>query len=326
MASPLKLPLIFVVAISGLALFTDHFREPVQTRNAALRYWQAFSELHDPAEDQAVAESLEKVAAGNAPWDDVLGPLVEKNTFAIEIMQRATKLPECDWGLDYDLGPRVPIAYIPKARVLARLNTLYGIRAEAKGDAQTAMDTWMAGIRFSEHVTHGGSLIFSLVAAKSLIANFRALTYAVQHGPTRWSAEQRKEVAQQIQSLPETGFDWGQALFYEEIPLDVVVQQMKSVKNPAEYFRQVTGNPSNVDFSAPSATDTAAFHKVMSAAEDALRESPEVADAQLRLLQEQEQKFHPFYRQVTPSLTRINEARKEVLEARQELLSALTAR
>jgi hypothetical protein len=319
-----KLPLIFVLAISGLALFTDHFWEPVQTRNAALRYWQAFSELRDSAEDHAVAESLERVAAGNVPWDDVLAPVVEKNTFAIEIMQRATKLPECDWGLDYELGPRAPIAYVPKARVLARLNTLYGIRAEARGETQTAIDAWMAGIQFSEHVTHGGSLIFSLVAAKSLIANFHALTYSVQHGANRLSAEQRKQVAQKIQSLPETGFDWGQALAYEEIPLDVVVKQMKSVKNPAEYYRQLTGKPSNVDFSAPSATDIVAFHKLMSAAQEALRESPEVAEARLPLLQEQVQKLHPFYRQVTPSLTRINDARKEVFQARQELLSALT--
>ena len=57
-------------------------------------------------------------------------------------MQRATMLPECDWGLEYSLGPHTPIPFVQNsARALGRLNTLYGIRLAAKGDTRKAVDT-----------------------------------------------------------------------------------------------------------------------------------------------------------------------------------------
>src|ERR1700737_2155768 len=119
---------------------------PIQTRNAPLRYWMAFAELQDPPADKATADLLEKTAAGQATWDEAkLGPILNKNEDAILTMQRATKLPECDWGLEYERGPSASIAYVPRARVLARLNTLYGLRMAARGRTQEAIDTWLAG-------------------------------------------------------------------------------------------------------------------------------------------------------------------------------------
>jgi len=199
--------------VAGAALFfvagTAHAQSgvPPETRNAALRYWLAFADLQDPPTDKATAELLEKTAAGEAAWDETkLGPILDKNETAIWRMQRATKLPECDWGLEYDLGPRASIAYVPKARVLARLNTLDGMRLAAKGDSQKAVETWLAGIRFSQHLTKGGSLIFSLVAKMGLTSNFRALTQAAQNGTL--TDAQKKQIESVVRALPETGFDW----------------------------------------------------------------------------------------------------------------------
>ena len=303
-----------------------HSQQLPQTRNAALRYWQAFGELQDPPGDKATADTLEKVSAGDAPWNDSLSPIIEKNAFAIEIMQRATRLPECDWGLEYDLGPRASIAYVPRARVLARLNTVYGVRAETQGDTQKAVDTWIAGIHFAQHLSHGGTLIFSLVAAKGLVSNLHELASAAEQRPTRVSAEQRKQVLTVVKQLPETGLDWSQALAYEESPLDVTVKQMRQVNNPAQYFQELMGRPAPANFSVPNSDDTAAFHKLMQAAEEALRESPNAAQPRLQSLERDVQGLHPFYREVTPSFTRINDSRNQVLEARQRLLSALNSR
>ena len=143
-------------AVVGVALLfaavTSHAQSkvPTEARNAALWYWLAFADLQDPPTDKATAELLEKTAAGEAAWDEAkLDPILDKNETAIWRMQRATKLPECDWGLEYDLGPRASIAYVPKARVLARLNTLEGMRLAARRETQKAVDTWLAGIRFS---------------------------------------------------------------------------------------------------------------------------------------------------------------------------------
>jgi hypothetical protein len=301
-------------------------QQPPQTRNAALRYWQAFGELQDPPGDKATADMLEKISAGDAPWNDSLSPIIEKNAFAIEIMQRATRLPECDWGLEYDLGPRASIAYVPRARVLARLNTVYGVRAETQGDTQKAADTWIAGIHFAQHLSHGGTLVFSLVAAKGLVSNLHELASAAEHRPTLVSAEQRKQILTLVKQLPETGFDWSQALAYEESPLDIAVKLMREANNPAQYFQELMGRPAPANFSVPNSDDTAAFHKLMKAAEEALRESPDAARLRLQPLEHDVQGLHPFYREVTPSFTRINDSRKQVLEARQRLLSALNSR
>src|SRR5690348_15444451 len=168
MLTKTKLILAMCILLSGSTSFAQT-KPVIETRNAALRYWLAFAELQDPPTDQATKDLLEKTAAGEIPWDEAkLGPIIEQNETAILMMQRASKLPECDWGLEYDRGPRASIAYAPRARVLAKLNTLYGMRLAAKGDSQRAVDTWLSGIRFSQHLAQGGTLIFSLIAKMGL--------------------------------------------------------------------------------------------------------------------------------------------------------------
>src|SRR5437879_10793500 len=219
----LKVAAVFVL-ISAVAGW-GQTKLPPETKNAALRYWLAFADLQDLPTDKATGELLEKTAAGEAAWDEAkLGPILDKNETAIWRMQRATKLPECDWGLEYDLGPRASIAYVPKARVLARLNTLDGMRLAAKGESQKAVETWLAGIRFSQHLTKGGTLIFSLVAKMGLISNFHALTQAAQSGAL--SGGQKKQIEAGVRALPETGLDWGEALGYEEGRLNVGVREV----------------------------------------------------------------------------------------------------
>ena len=300
-------------------------KAPPETRNAALRYWLAFADLQDAPADKATSELLEKTAAGEAAWDEAkLGPILDKNETAIWRMQRATKLPECDWGLEYDLGPRASIAYIPKARVLARLNTLDGMRLAAKGNTQKAVETWLAGIRFSQHLTRGGSLIFSLVAKMGLISNFHALTQAAQSGAL--NHDQRKQIEAAVRALPETGFDWGEALRNEEVPLTVAVRQITEAVNPAAYYQEMMDKPAPTDFTVPKASETAAFHKLMNSAEEALRLPPGAAGERLKTLQNGVLTLHPFFREVTPSLTHINDARIEVGAARQKLLQAVSAK
>ncbi|HEV1996387.1 MAG TPA: hypothetical protein VGR03_18780 [Candidatus Acidoferrum sp.] len=317
-----------VVGVALLfAAVTAHAQSkvPPETRNAALRYWLAFADLQDPPADKATAELLEKTAAGEAAWDEAkLGPILGKNETAIWRMQRATKLPDCDWGLEYDLGPRASIAYVSKARVLARLNTLDGMRLAAKGDSQKAVETWLAGIRFSQHLTRGGSLIFSLVAKMGLISNFHSLTQAAQSGALK--GEQRKQIEAAVRALPETGFDWGEALRYEEDPLNVAVKQMAEATSLAAYYQEMMDKPAPKDFTLPKAPEIAAFHKLMNSAEEALRLPPDAASERLKTLQDSVKSLHPFFRDTTPSFTRINDARIEVQTARAQLLKALAGK
>jgi hypothetical protein len=318
-----------IFMILALCLFAAPARAqskfPQETRNAALRYWLAFADLQDPPADKTTTELLEKTAAGEAPWDEAtLGPILDKNQDAIWRMQRATKLPDCDWGLEYDLGPRASIAYVPKARVLARLNTLYGMRLAAKGDTQKAVDTWLAGIRFSQHLTSGGSLIFSLVAKMALVSNFHALTQAAQGGAL--SDAQRKHVAAVVHALPEAGLDWDQALRYEEDSLDGVIAQMKQAPSPSAYYQAMIEKPASENFTVPTASEIAAFHKLMAAAKETLRLPPDKARGKLKSLQDSVKTLHFFFQETTPSFTHINDARVQIQGAREKLLQAVSSR
>ncbi len=309
----------------GAAFTSAQAKRPAETRNAALRYWMAFAELQDPPTDKATAELLEKTAAGEAPWDEAkLGPILDKNEDAILAMQRATKLPECDWGLEYERGPRASIAYAPRARVLGRLNTLDGIRLSANGKTQEAIDTWLAGVRFSQHLARGGGLIFSLIAKMTMLSNFHALTQSAQ--ARGWSNLQRKQVEDVIHALPETGFDWAEALGYEQAVLEQSAAQMAQANDPTVYYQEMMGQAAPAGFEVPRPSDAAAFQKLMAAAQAALRLPPQQAQDRLKALQDSVKTLQPFYQQTTPSLTRINDSRAEVQATRETLLNTLSAK
>ena len=71
---------------------------------------------------------------------------------------------ECDWGLEYELGPAMPIPPYAKARVLGNLNVLYGMRQAAHHEHEEArVETWLAGVKFAEQLPHGMSLIGMVV-------------------------------------------------------------------------------------------------------------------------------------------------------------------
>jgi len=317
-----KQTLLFLIVLifCGIPTTAQTQRHP-STLNAALRYWLAFSDLQDPPSDKATADLLEKTAAGEAVWDEAkLGPILDQNSEAIQRMQRATTLPECDWGLEYELGPAASIAHVPRARVLARLNTLYGMRAASKADSKTAVETWLDGMRFSQHLSQGGSLIFLLVAKSALLSNFQAIMQAIQNG--QLDSAQRNQISVAVRALPESAFDWSQALALEQESLDIAAKHLPDAPNPRAYFEELTGNAAPQNFAAPNASDAAAFHKLMNSAEAALRLSPHQAAEKLKSIQEVVQSLHPFYKSLTPSLTRINDSRLEIATAREKLLAS----
>jgi hypothetical protein len=295
---------------------------PPETRNAALRYWLAFADLQDPPSDKSTQDLLEQTAAGETPWDEAkLGTILDQNEQAIQEMQRATKLPECDWGLEYSRGPQASIAHVPRARVLARLNTLYGMRLMAKGQVQAALDAWLDGIRFSQHLAQGGTLIFKLVARMSLLSSFEALTRAAQSG--QLDDTQKHEIAAAARALSGDGFDWSEAMEFEEASLEVAVRQMQQAANPAAYYQEMTGKPAPPNFSVLGLKDLAACRSLFSGAEAALRLPPEQTQARLQELQKQVARLQPFFQDTIPSLAKINDARAELEASRAKLLSAL---
>lgn len=187
--------------------------EPAKTTNAALRYWIAFAAMQNPPADAPTANLLEQVATGVAPWDEArLGSILQQNKEAIETMQRATRLPDCDWGLEDDRGQ--PLRHLGKGRALARLNVLYGARLAASGEIDKAVDAWLAGFRFSRDLSRDGALIGALVGAASLSVHLDALIRSVGEGKA--SASLLTRVNDAVRNLPPYGIDWSRSLVSEE--------------------------------------------------------------------------------------------------------------
>jgi hypothetical protein len=298
---------------------------PPQTRNAALRYWLAFAEMQDPPADKATQELLEKTSAGEAPWDETkLGPILDANDGAIRMMQRATKLPECDWGLEFDRGWRAELPNLARARVLARLNELAGMREMAKGDSHAAVDAWLAGVRFSQGLATGGPLIFALVAKSALMPDLRVLASETQKG--HLSTTQRKQVWTSLNALRTDGFDWPAAWRLEELTGEQFLVEVRTSANPKTTYEAAMGQPFPAGAKIPDAADTDRFREYMKSVQAALDLPPTIAKTRLVALEPQKEALPEAVRRLIPSAEKLNANRLEVFSARKDLLDALTTR
>ena len=315
--------LIFVLLMFAFASRASaQLQYPPDTKNAALRYWVAFAEMKDIPADKATQDLLEKTLSAQALWDEKeIAPILDANKFAIDIMQRATKLPDCDWGLEYKQGASASIAYAPRARALSRLNTLEGMRQLAGGNTQSATDTWLAGVRFSQDLAHGGSLIFALMAKNALLANLRALTLAAANG--QLTVAERQQVITAVHALPEGAFDWSATWGVESATLDHVLHELQTASDPRGVYQEMMGSTAPAKGLPPSAQDIQAFEAYMRAVQAALKESPEKAKVRLEGLEAKRAALPEVEQQMIPNPLKSNQARIDIAQARAELLQAL---
>jgi len=300
-------------------------KPPVETRNAALRYWMAFAEMHDPPADRFTQELLEKVSIGQASWDEAkLGRILDSNAEAIRTMQRATTLPECDWGLEYSRGPRAPVAYLARARVMARLATLQATREMAAGDSDLAVDHWLSGIRFAVHLAKGGTLISTLTGKNVLLPNLRMLTVEAKKG--RLTEAQVKQIVALVGALPQDVFDWASAWENEEIGIEAFLKELKTSKTPRAVYEASMGEAMPEEAVALSSEHLNVFRDYMAAAKTALKFPPDAAQKRLTAVETQRQALSELAQRITPSPKKVNESRSEVVAARKVLLEALGAK
>jgi hypothetical protein len=219
----------FTTCLIAAFLLVSRADAQAPSTNAALRYWMAFAVMHDPPADKATAELLDRIAAGTEPWDEgKLGKLLDDNREALEMMRRATMLPSCDWGLEYELGSKTPIAHLAKARVLGRLNGVAASRLAARGQLARAIDLWIAGVRFSQHVARDGTLISLLSARLSLSPSLKALARVAAQA----DAAHRQAIAAVVRAIPEAGFDWADAMRREADVLATAKRRDPKVNAP----------------------------------------------------------------------------------------------
>jgi hypothetical protein len=280
---------------------------PVETDNAALRYWVALAEVREPPDDDATRHLLGETITGRVAWDEAkLGPILDSNFGALRTMQRATKLPECNWGFDYRNGATTPIWFGMRAGLLSHLNKLQGIREMAHGDSRTAVDTWLAGVHFGQDVSRSGPVITALIAHTIILDNLNPLRDSVRQG--KLNEEQKTELSVVVKTMREDGFDWGAAWGVEFAIGDQFLQ-----KSPT------TGKPESDD-------EIRAYEEYMLAAQAALREPPAEAKSRIADLDSKLGRLGKVEQNLTPSLRGTNEARISLATAHQELMQALSTK
>jgi len=295
-----------------------------ESNNAALRYWVALVEMRDnPLVVEPTQKMLLAVMKGETAWnEEKMGPVLDVYADSIQTMQRGTKLPDCNWGLDYQLGNLKLIQTLMRSRGLEELNTVEGVRQLAKGDSKVAAETWRAGIRFSQDLGRSGPLINAMVGSALLMDELHAMAnYA---GPGKLQEAQREELYAAVKAMPEDGFDWGLAWGVEYAIGDQFLQQLRTSSNPkAIYEKYGIDVPKGLP---PTTEEIRAYEEYMLAAQAALREPTAEAKARaddleskLRRLGEPEQLLAPAFRPT-------NDARVRVATQRGELMRALTSK
>jgi hypothetical protein len=295
---------------------------PPETRNAALRYWTAFAEMQDPLADMEARKLIEKTVAGETAWSETtLGAVLDANADAIQTLQRATKLPECDWGLEYRKGSRAQVTLFIRGRALAGLNTVEGMRRMAKGDSQGAVNAWLEGIHFSQDVARGEPLIFTLVAMRMMLPNLRALNERTIRG--QLSEAQKKEVYAAVSALPEDGLDWRGAWQLEDAAGEQFLEELRPSKNPGAGYEEM-GMPVPEKGIPPTMQEIQGYREYMLAVQAALREPPAKAKALIDGLEPKRSTFGEVEQNLIPNPQGINAARIELMTARTELMQTLS--
>jgi hypothetical protein len=294
--------------------------------NAALRYWMAFAQMNDSPISTEDAAQMDAIVSGKAPWDEQkFGPLVEQNKDAIETMIRGTQLPYCEWGLEYKLGPDAPIAHLPKARALARLNRLYAERLASSGDYDGSVRATIAGIHFAQHLTNNASFFGALTAKVALVIQLDQAGQLASSG--RLSSAQLAALRAVVQSLPEGGFRWQNAAFTEGWAIRRSMTILSEAADPKALYQAWFGNSAPEGFRAPSYKDKDDLDFVMGKLyAKLLGMPPDVASAQLPALQKQIAALNPVIQMAIPNPARMIAARAEVIKAQREAEGALGMR
>lgn len=213
--------------------------------NAALRYWSAFAEMQDSVISDLQAKELNAVLDGTAPYEDLkYKDLVAANRSALETMARGTAIPNCDWAVDYALGPDAPVEYVRKGLTLGRLNVLYAFHLLQNGDKDAAVHALAVGVRFSHDIANGGTLFATLVAKNLLVTHLRGMEFALHM--EQLSASQKSVLLKALSQLGPDGLDWRSAVKREfEVPIPGLdAKASASLPQIASAYDSVFNDPS----------------------------------------------------------------------------------
>ena len=292
------------------------------SQNAALRYWMAFALMNDSTLSKEETAKLEAVVTGSSPWDEAqFGALVDQNNEALRTMIRGSHLSYCDWGIEYSLGPDAPVAYLPKARTLARLNVLYARRLASQGNYDAATEALTAGIRFAQHLSQNASFFGALMAKTAFGIHLAAIKQLADGG--HFSRSNIVALQNSVRALPNDGLDWGSAAKVEAGAIHQAMLTLSHSTSPESLYTAWFSRPAPRDFRAPDTKNIAALDGVMTTYAEVLTLPSSQAQSRLISLNQQIAKADPVGALMVPNPTRMLAARTELISAVQDTKTAL---
>lgn len=302
----------------GIAQHSDATRQ-----NAALRYWMAFAEMSNPILSSQDATTMDAVLRGASPWNEqALGFLVKENQPALETMIRASQLPVCDWGIEYERGPEAPIAHLPKARALARLNALYVRHLASTRDFSKAVRALAAGFRFAQHLAENAPFLGALLAKDALVPHLIVAKELVANQQVTYS--DRRMLQQVLSSLPEGGSSWAAAARLEGQSAHLALLRLSQSADPHSFYRVWFGQEPPSSFRAPGPQDMTALNDAMTLYASLLAMPAERSLTEIALLEERLSQLSPVARLMVASPRRLIEARLQVASLQKEVQTLLS--
>jgi hypothetical protein len=128
--------------------------------NAALQYWQAFSQLPTLSKEQ---EKLLAELQTASIDDPAVNKLLDVSQQSLMFLHRGAQLKKCEWGLDYNDGISMLMPHLGKARELGRLAALDAKRAFEQGNWKAGRRDLISMMTLARHASEDPVIIGVLV-------------------------------------------------------------------------------------------------------------------------------------------------------------------
>ena len=152
--------LLALLSNTGLSLAGEsETAAPGLARNAALTYWRAFALSPEMTKEDYNIISPRPGTAPPKVSPEKKAELVKEWETALRLMHEAVAIPQCDWGIDYDMKNEpwsVQVPYLSKGRELARAAAFRAKCFWEKGQRKEAADDLRATLIMARQVGNDG--------------------------------------------------------------------------------------------------------------------------------------------------------------------------
>jgi len=163
--------LVKTTCILLITLTSASLVEAYPPDNAAVLYYKAFLILKEPS--QEVKEMMADMRHGKIKANDQVRQCLEENRYALEFVETAADVRECDWGHDTSRGLGVLMPELSKVRSTAFMLTANAQILAEEGDYRAALARCLTIHKMARHVSDSLLISYLVSTALNSLANER---------------------------------------------------------------------------------------------------------------------------------------------------------